>query len=326
MSFAADARRTAKALVYAVRGNPPALARSLRSIAARGGTAILSLHRVGPRDGSAYVPLSSELLDDLIGFCRRQGDIITLADYEEASAQKSDRPHFILSFDDGYRDFLDHALPILRRHDVRANHNFIPGCVDSGQPPLNVFLQDFIGKAPAALLKEIQVPGVGPIDPHADRERTGTRVSASLKSRPIAEQRAIVEQVRPIIERADNFVPTPMMNVADIAAIAGEIEIGAHSFDHATMEHENEDYVRDDARRCRSWFDERLGMTPTIYALPNGSGTDRQRDILRAEGFSTVLKVGERIAGPQDYEPNRITIYGDSRAEVRSRAVGCAAG
>ena len=97
----------------------------------------------------------------------------------------------MLSFDDGYKDFIEVAVPLLEKRRIRVNHNVVPGCVESGRPPMNVELQDFIASAPAALLRETPLPGMPQGADPDRRERSCLIASAALKAKPIAEQKQI---------------------------------------------------------------------------------------------------------------------------------------
>jgi peptidoglycan/xylan/chitin deacetylase (PgdA/CDA1 family) len=46
-------------------------------------------------------------------------------------------PPLILSFDDGYKDFIEVVVRILERHRVIANQNIVVNSVESGRPPMN---------------------------------------------------------------------------------------------------------------------------------------------------------------------------------------------
>ena len=88
------------------------------------------------------------MFDELLSFVNRHFAVVTLSQLRAPTA----KPKLILSFDDGYRDFLLHAVPILKRHGLHVNQNVIPRCIESGLPPLNVIAADFVGKAPVELL------------------------------------------------------------------------------------------------------------------------------------------------------------------------------
>lgn len=86
--------------------------------------AILMLHRVTPAAPRVYDPnrgleISAGFLDALLGHLRRCGRRILSFDaaLAELRAPRRDVPPFVvLTFDDGYRDLLEHALPVLERH------------------------------------------------------------------------------------------------------------------------------------------------------------------------------------------------------------------
>lgn len=87
----------------------------------RGRGAILMFHRVRPPSGDAYAPnlgleIAPRFLDALLAHVRGRGYDIVAIDEALARLRTPDsRPFVVLTFDDGYRDFADHALPVLER-------------------------------------------------------------------------------------------------------------------------------------------------------------------------------------------------------------------
>lgn len=309
-----------KSIAFAILGSSASLRWRLSKLASSDRLTIANFHRVGPDDGSAYRPLPSDLFDDVVAFLRQKFTIVTFADL--ADFRRNGKPPMIISFDDGYLDFAEHAAPILERHGIRCNHNLIPACIETGLPPLNVHIQDFVGKAPDKLLAEFHVPGFSSINPGESRERLGNRLSAFLKNKPMTEQKALRQALIPQTERMDGFRPTRMMNRADVKGIGASHALGAHSFEHATLSFEDDDYVRKDAKACMDYFWDTLGITTDIYALPNGECRPPQLDIIRAAGFRHILFVGENYSTVPAVNHPRFSMYGDSRHELRFRATG----
>lgn len=321
------ARSIAKRATVAVLGSDPALGIKLSWIARAGALTILNFHRVDDDRSSAYEGMAPKIFDELVGWLKGQFEIVTFAELKSAGHTK--RPKLILSFDDGYKDFITTVVPILDSHRVRANQNIIPACVESGLPPLNVLLQDFIGQAPDSLLRETPLPG---FENAADRDLfnrdrilAGRRASAALKRMPIAQQKAAMAALRPSFERCDGWRTTPLMTLEDLRQISDVHEIGAHSMEHATMAAETDDYVANDARECQAWFGRSLGQAPRVYAFPNGSQRPGHAQIVAAAGFDHILLVGERFSHLDAAEHERITMYGRNMAEVRFRATGASA-
>jgi peptidoglycan/xylan/chitin deacetylase (PgdA/CDA1 family) len=310
----------AKKIALSWLSNPFRMRRQIERVARSRALIILSLHRVAPHDGSSYPPLDPAIFDHLLRFCKTTFEVVTFA--ELRSGRSFDRPPMIFSFDDGYKDFLQYAVPILSRHAIKVNQNIIPACVEGGLPPINVVVQDFIGKAPRRAVNDIQIPGWGFLDGAAEPEALGRRVSAFIKNKPIAEQKLLAEALIPTFFDVQEFKPTPMMSRDEIGQINGIHELGAHSYEHATMLCEDDDYVRDDASKCRQYFEETLGTTTKIYAFPNGQYRPAHLDIVRQEGFSEILLVGDQFSSPRAAEHHRFDFRATSGSEARFRASG----
>jgi len=281
---------------------------------------ILNLHRVSEEDGSAYRPLSPKHFIELLVFLKRHFELITFADLE--TEHRSDKPKLILSFDDGYRDFIDVAVPILQKHQIRVNQNIIPECVEADLPPLNVLAQDFIGKAPALLLRELRIPGM--ITKHLvdKRIQMGLTVSSFLKNKPFSEQQELSRQLTPQFFRFDQFKPTPMMSRSEIAQLFELHEFGAHSYSHASMGIESDEYFRKDLGACRDYFRSAFNSSVHIYAFPNGSHRSSQIQTARACGFRHVLLVGDLFSDCDAVVHHRFGFEARSRREVFFRAFG----
>src|SRR5215216_5699858 len=92
---------------------------------ARGAGVILMLHHVRPRGRRKFAPnqvleITPEFLELALVELRREGfDLIPLDLVpERLQSGPSDRPFAALTFDDGYRDNVEYAWPVLRRHNV----------------------------------------------------------------------------------------------------------------------------------------------------------------------------------------------------------------
>ena len=299
---------------------PSAIQRRLAYLSETDATVILNLHRVAPLDGSAYTPLSPILFEELIVLCKRLFEVTTIAELRE----DSERPQLVLSFDDGYLDFYDHAMPILERHGIRVNHNLIPQCIESGLPPLNVMAQDFVGKVPQAALDKLDVPGFG----EQVTKATKQKLSNFIKFQSDYERNTLAEHLIPQFEKHPSFSPTPMLTKQHVAELSERHEIGAHSFSHASMSAETDEFVARDAAQCKLFFQSNFGLDVDIFAFPNGSYKDQHLDIVRSAGFKNLLLVDNMVNAPQSIKSGilkRTTFDGHSRAEVIFRGTGAGA-
>jgi peptidoglycan/xylan/chitin deacetylase (PgdA/CDA1 family) len=281
---------------------------------------VCNLHRVAP-EGSPYWPaLHPDCFTGLLDFLESRFQIVTFADL---IAEDDGRPAAILSFDDGYRDFADVVLPVLRGRGIRANLNVIPTCVDTGEPPWNVKVYDVLDAAGSDLDK-LDLPGFH--SAAQDPERLGLELSSFLKQRPLAERTLLVEKLEAFASEIPDISYTPMLSRAQVVDIAKEHEVGAHSWSHDSMAYEGASYFRDDVERCEEWFKLHLGFTPSLYAFPNGSHRREQVDWLLSRGYRGVLLVGDRFSSRDARVHPRVTIYGPRPSSVRLRAMRPALG
>ena len=277
---------------------------------------VLNLHRVSPDTGSAYKAICPSFFDKIIIYLKKEFHICLFGDFEKIKAKK---PKLILSFDDGYKDFIDYAVPILEKHNVRVNQNVIPYCIETGLPPVNVLLQDFIGKAPAELLKKIPLE----IDTAIiDRDKLGIKASFFIKYLPEAEFIPCRAELLRFLLNYPEFLCASVMTKKDIMQISPIHEIGAHSFEHLSMESQDEEYFLNDLKKCKEYFLESLQLDCDIYCFPNGSATAEQIVLAKEYGFRSVLLVGDKYSDATSGVFNRFTFDVSSMEEAKYKSFG----
>ena len=196
---------------------------------------VLNFHKVSPHPNPFWSPLHPQIFEDLIVFLKNNFDVVLFRELDEI---KSEKPLVILSFDDGYGDFVEYAMPILEKHKVRANMNIIPVCVESGEPVWLTKLYDFLNVAPLSLINEIILEGFDyrlKDDSFENKLQYSLLISAFLKNRSYLERKKYWKEIEKVIDKLD-FSLTRMMSRQEVLEILSIHEIGAHSFSHLTSE------------------------------------------------------------------------------------------
>jgi peptidoglycan/xylan/chitin deacetylase (PgdA/CDA1 family) len=279
---------------------------------------ILNLHRVTPDANAFWPPLTPEAFRNLASFVRRSCDCMLLGDL--ATARPRGRPLVVLSFDDGFRDFVEYVMPILDEFGLPANQNVIGSAVDSGRPPFAVAVSDALNAAGDKRVSELRIPGfdarLGP--GIVGRLRFGIQLANYLKGIPPAAREHVWDPIADLL--AEVSERTPMMTKADVSeADAAGHHIGCHSYAHESMEFLTHDAVEHDLDLCDDFF-RTQGLKTDVFALPNGSYRTEQIEQLQRRGYRHVLTIGRPGKARAGIQP-RSAIYGDSAAELRLRAV-----
>lgn len=299
--------------------------RLLRRIERDDAVVVLNLHRVSPERNDFYPPIPPDAFDELVSFLAPRFEVTTFS--RLAARTERTRPAAVLSFDDGFYDFVEHAMPVLARHGVQANQNIIVSTVLTGEPPWTQRLMDLLHAAPQALLAELRLPGFDrpPPGPGPDeRARYGAAIGSFLTRHPRAARAPLLAEIERSAARLD-VAPTRMMGLDDVRRVSATHEVGAHSFAHDLMEVETLEHFREDLERCDAFFREHLGRPVDVYAFPFGGHRPEQVTHLLERGVSAVLVGGDRYARTTGPVYPRFNVAARGSYALRLEALGARA-
>src|SRR5262245_22787137 len=95
---------------------------------------ILSFHRINDEGDPFFPSLSTEVFARQMAFVARAYVVLTVEELAERMRQNAvPRNALAITFDDGYRDNLTHAAPILARHGLPATVFVVTGSMESGE-------------------------------------------------------------------------------------------------------------------------------------------------------------------------------------------------
>lgn len=175
-----------------------------------------------------------------------------------------------ITFDDGYRDNLEVAAPLLGRLGLPATIFLVPALL-SGE--IQAWWETLAAAFTEATAAEISFGGaVHVLTDLPARRRACTIVTEALKlhDRRTREDQVerLVTELRPRV-RAD--IAGLFLDWAGARAIAAAgFEIGSHTEHHPILPTEGEDEQRHQLERSRIHLEEGLGRPITMIAYPNG--------------------------------------------------------
>lgn len=226
-----------------------------------------------------------------------------------------------ITFDDGYADNEQTALPILKRFGVPATFFVATGYIDGGIM-FNDGVIEAVRRAPAGT-HDLSPFGLGShsLDDSASRRAAIDALLAQIKYRPPGERDRLVEQLAASMR--STLPKDLMMRPAQIKRLRAEgMEIGAHSVSHPILAVLNAQQARAEIVDGKRKLEEITGAPVTLFAYPNGKpGRDygpRDVELVKEAGFaaavSTLVGVAHRGSdlfqlprfGPWDRNPRRL--------------------
>ena len=305
----------------------------------RGRGAVLMLHHVRPQSKRGFQPnsileITPEFLETSIRLVRRAGfDIVSLDEaYARLSTdQKGSRPFVCFTFDDGYRDNRDHALPIMKRHDapfaIYVASDFADG---------RGFLWWLVLEEVIAARSWINVSlGAEPLSLRcaSDSEKAAVfeRVYWHLRSLPEREARAVVAR---LAEESgiDIFGPCTdlVMRWKEIGQLARDplVTIGAHTKGHLALGKLGAEEAYAEIAGSVARTESELGLPCRHFSYPygdEGSAGEREFEMTARLGLTTAVTTRKGVirnvhAGRMTALP-RLSLNGDYQCAAYLKAL-----
>lgn len=272
------------------------LSLGVRGNGARRGSPRLTIvrhHRVYADGDRRLYPLgvSERLFAGQLEACARAGLVPRTVREGLEWLKRGEPGHAVaFSFDDGYADNVDRALPILRRFGARASFYLAAGLIEERRAPWWDELAWLLerGEAAAAV-----VTLAGEPLPIERASAAGRRVALArllpLLRVPPAEQRARLEALR-VALRAPAGAPCELAGWPALAAL-GEagMELGSHTLSHPFLSLLPPDEQRRELGGAAALIRERTGAEVTGAAYPNGDHDPATMCAARDAGLGYAL-------------------------------------
>jgi peptidoglycan/xylan/chitin deacetylase (PgdA/CDA1 family) len=270
--------------------------RAALAMLSRGGgnaPAILIYHRVlRRRDPLFPSEVDAETFDWQLNALKSCFTVLPLHEATELMRERALPPRAAcITFDDGYADNAELALPLLRRHGLHATFFVASGFLDGGRM-WNDCVIEVIRQARSGMLDARRLGyGQFPLHSLADRQHAIGALLEKLKYLPMA-QRSV--QVRRLAELADCTLPEKlMMSSAQVRQLHRcGMGIGAHTLRHPILARLPLAVAKREIEEGREKLQQLIGADVTMFAYPNG----KPHHDYGAEHVALVRELGFRAA------------------------------
>lgn len=259
----------------------------------RGKLTILSFHRL-PREAERLDPheTSFERFKALVTELQASFRILALTEAVDLlRAGLLDEPAVVLTFDDGYKSWVEHVAPWLKAQGLRGSFFITTGQLH-GQPLWNERIERAIHHLPPSLQQLSGVPGATLGLDVSSRERRVDAVrlvTAALKYQPQSHRHEAMTELERLC--GPNYVGPACFSADDLRALqAMGMEIGAHSVHHPILSCCSEEEAEREIRDSKADIEAILGPQRMPFAYPNGEPgkdyTSRHVEMVRRAGYA----------------------------------------
>lgn len=265
------------------------------------GAVVLIYHSVGGAGVFADNVISAAAFDAHLQFLREHRHPVPLSRIVDSlAAGVAPDPEWVaITFDDGYRDFLSHALPTLERHRMPATL-FVPTMILQGRElffdEIDRLVQAFRGPELALQLPCGRV--AYPTEDAEERRDASLRLALVLREMDPPRREAGLAAVRTACAAVAVPRTARYCTAEDLKALPDWVELGSHSVGHfclsrladADLQHELDESARSLESLC--------GRRVVTLAYPFGkpwSYDSRVAETARASGYRAALTT---IPGP----------------------------
>jgi peptidoglycan/xylan/chitin deacetylase (PgdA/CDA1 family) len=289
-------------------------------------------HRVSDEKDQLWPPMPVALFDSLIAYITKRHHVIGLEKYISGNnTQRNGKQPATILFDDGYKDNIEYAVPILQKYHCPASFYVVTDCIDRNIPTWTYIVDYLLQKTRVSSLNlEMEfVPGPfkkNEFSNNADRLLFGSRLKPWMKSLSNNERKQVLSRLQESFADV-SVLPGKMMNWQELRQMkdAGFM-IGSHSVTHpllASIKDEGELFfeLKNSGERIAA----ELGQFPETISYPIGSYDERVVAASKKAGYKAGLAVKQRFYNTlkdDQFSIPRVELYDEPMWKCKFRISG----
>lgn len=305
---------------------------------AQGKGAILTLHHVRPVTAGGFRPnglleITPDFLDKALSLIRAEGyDIVSLDKALSRLADPGPGRFFVaLTFDDGYRDNLDHAWPVLAKHKAPWTLYAVRGFAERTARLWWLELEEAIRALPRISVELPDGRFDAPAGTDAEKQTAFEQLYWRLRKGPEA---ILLSAISGLAAQAGvdpvGLVERECLPAETLRSLAGApgVTIGAHTLSHPMLAKHPDEEARREIVESKAWLEDALGAPVHHFAYPvgdPGSAGPREFALVKEAGFASAVTTRPGHLFPEHAEHlhalPRLSLNGLHQSEAALKAL-----
>jgi peptidoglycan/xylan/chitin deacetylase (PgdA/CDA1 family)/glycosyltransferase involved in cell wall biosynthesis len=259
-------------------------------------TRLLCFHNISDKSDLSYPSLKPELFYRLMKHLDKNYDIISISDL--LNIPSSVKHPLLLTFDDGYKNFLEYALPVLREFKAPAINNIIVDCVENERP----FWTQRLNYALSYIFRHYRKINfiwdeiiIQNMDKVVSPQQLSLYIYKKLLSIEHDKRENFLNDIEDhfYVEQPENW---GLMNWREIQLCSENgVSIGSHTMTHNTLTTiGDKEILRFEIVESKNVIEKHIQKNVEAIAFPNGIFDDRCIEMAKEAGYKYLLTTQEK--------------------------------
>ncbi len=287
-------------------------------------------HRVSDENDALWPPMKPVLFEKIIKKLTTKFEVVSLEEVLSSTPRekKNGKAQATILFDDGYKDNIDYAAPILKKYNCPATFYIVTDCIDKNIPTWTYILDNALqntGKPVIDLTFEFVPEIFKRVATGKDLNMTTKKLKPWMKTLSNKKRLLLLDA---ITEQGQVMTrPQLMMNWGEVKQLAASgFIIGSHTDTHPMLAQlEDNQEIETELRTSYSKIQHHLGEPPVTISYPIGSYDQRVTALSKQVGYKYGLAVEQRFYNTKKddlFAIPRVELYQEPWYKVNARISG----
>jgi len=279
----------------------------------------LMFHRINYHNDLLWPALKPSSFNIFIKLIKKNFEIIPIS--KISNYKKINKNFIIITFDDGYKDFIEFALPIIKKYKINANLNICPNLINKKQIPWTQKINLLLTKKNYDILKLLKQYNLTPNN-FILNEKNFNKICNNIHQLVPLNYGNFLRDLNSI--EIDDF--KIMLDWNDIKyCLKNNITIGSHSSSHINLNKLNTENLHNEIIESKIQIEKELQTKIDIFSIPNGMINEEAQNkifnhykfILYSDEYRKLFTKNKNI-----YQLNRVNISTNNPYEEFFRTIG----
>ncbi|THB64909.1 MAG: polysaccharide deacetylase family protein [Gammaproteobacteria bacterium] len=282
----------------------------LLSMTLKGGTAgrlsVLSFHRIAENRDPFYESVTTKELEQQFCTLKKYFNVLPINKaIQQLQEDTLPKRSVVITFDDGYANNYDLALPLLKKHNLSATFFICSGAIDGGimwNDAIIESIQNHKGSQLNLSLDEgfsSRIAQKWPTATITQKIQLAQILRAELKYLPLTKRATLIEILKE--KTSTEFSSNLMMASSQIKALADSgMEIGGHTLNHPILNKSDDAEAENEIFLDKEKLEKIIGKKINYFAYPNGKPktdfSERDKVILKNAGYKAAFSTADGVA------------------------------